>query len=241
MNRIACTTYRKLLFSKEGRIFLSIFIWREEKYVYNNYTTERWERTDRDELADLPDSEYWLSSRISDGCPGNAASRRARNLEWNAGAAWASTSASAPTDKAPSTFVAARRSWKVSRSSWWAVVKHRWTATGRRAAQPAQSTSPGGGIVGECRCPPRQEPPGTRSSWSSRWRGKLDSRGEWKSISHCFVLMVYRAGNRPIFPRERNFLFRIFLFFLFFFLKEEEDARCRIFPKIEEIDVKNNK
>lgn len=176
--------------------------------------------------------------RISDGCPGNAASRRARNLEWNAGAAWASTSASAPTDKAPSTFVAARRSWKVSRSSWWAVVKHRWTATGRRAAQPAQSTSPEGGIVvGECRCPPRPEPPCTRSSWSSRWRGKLDSHGEWTSICDlCFVLMFIARSIRkkfsfsnifppPFFPKveeeeeEEDRNNNSWFFFSFFFLQ----------------------
>lgn len=155
---------------------------------------------------------FWkltLTWGISDGCPGNAASRRARNLEWNAGAAWASTSASAPTDKAPSTFVAARRSWKVSRSSWWAVVKHRWTATGRRAAQPAQSRSPERGIVGECRCPLQQEPPCTRSSWSSRWRGKLDSHGEWKSICDlCFVLMFIARGIDRSFHAKQIFFFQ---------------------------------
>lgn len=109
-------------------------------------------------------------SRISDGCPGNAASRRARKLEWITGAASASasasTSASAPIIEAPSTFVQAQRWWKVSRSSWWAVVKPPSTATGRLPA--ARSTSLEENIAEGCQSRELREARRTRPNWSNR-------------------------------------------------------------------------
>ena len=131
-----------------------------------------WERSPRHWPIDV----YSFRSRISDGCPGNAASRRARKLEWIAGTASASASASAPTIKAPRVFMPALRWWKASRSSWWAAVKPPWTATGRLPV--ARSTSREKSIAEGCRSPEPQEHRRTRLNWWSCWRGKRGSPGK---------------------------------------------------------------